>query len=179
MNAPGFAMFTAWALENTLKPAMPKIVLSVGVRVDSNLVVMTKIAPKNSTSSEAIKHGQSVAFNLMIYSFSIPLFSALAVASEGSTTQHLWRLFSGNALLLLFVYICAWVRFLYIAQFGAHFQHAHVLPDSPLITHSLKYAHYLTSTILPTALPVLLWTMLYRDTFLELIAGTKSFSNCE
>lgn len=171
MNSPFLAKLTAWPLDALLPQVLPDAVSRVGP-TGRHLGMLSPIPPATPQPS-ARGGGQIVFVNLLIYSFSIPLFAALAIASEASAWAHVRRVSLGVVLLYLFLVASAAIRILYLLEYGARFAHVSPVTDQEFLRHLIRHGHYLTVTILPTALPILFWAMLYPKSFASLVPFGK------
>ncbi len=173
MNAHLLARLTAWPLNAVLPQAMPEAVHQINP-TDRHLLMLSPIGADPRYSKAPPRGGQAVGINLLIYSFSIPLFAALAIASEASSWEHVRRISAGLLLLYLFVVLSATIRVLYLLEFGSRFAHVSPVTEQEALRQLIHHGHYLTVTILPTALPVLLWALMYRKTFLNIVPFGRS-----
>ncbi len=165
MNAPMFAYLTAWVLNDVMPHWFPNEVLKLQASGDV-VLVFCRVPAENALP---MLETRSFALKLQFYSFSLPLFAALAVASEATGWQHTRRLLGGMAAILFYIVASGGIRILHILYFGLFFPRLEVLPTTELTTQLLHFSHYLTYTVLPMALPVILWAVLYRDNFKAII----------
>lgn len=165
MNAPLFAGFTAWVLNAVMPALFPDTILSVASGED--ILLITCRVP--SEQAFPLLETRTFAIKLQFYTFALPLYAALAVASEAETGQHLRRLAGGFAAILLYIVASGGIRMLHILYFGLFFPRVEVLPTGELVTQLIHFGHYLTYTVLPMALPVILWAILYQDNFKAII----------
>jgi len=165
MNAPLFAQLTAWTLNHILPGLFPDYVL--GLRAADDIVLVSCRVP--SEQALPMMEDRSFALKLQLYSFSLPLFAALAVASEASALQHTLRLAGGIGAILIYIVASGAIRVMHILYFGLFFPRVEILPTSEFTTQLIHFGHYLTYTVLPMALPVILWALLYQDNFKAII----------
>jgi hypothetical protein len=132
----------------------------------SKLVVIVRLA------AEAVSAGQAhkgVVLNPFTYSYGIPLFAALAIASTASSRQHLVRLLVGLGVLAAGVCLSILASLLFMFQFDAGFERLQLLGSAPANDTLVRYLHFLGFQILPRVLPIALWILLYRDWLGQLI----------
>lgn len=167
---PWFLPGLAALLEPVLKAAWPDSLVAVNA-TGGKIVVLVRLIADDAAIGEGMK---AVVLNPYTYSYGIPLFSALALASTAGTRQHSVRILLGLLLLAVGLVFSIQASLLFMFQFDEGFQRLSLL-GSPSANDSLViYVHFLGFRVLPRALPVLLWVLLYLDWIREL---AHSFAN--
>lgn len=131
----------------------------------TKLVILARLAADTSPSGEVIK---GIVLNPIDYSYGIPLFAALAVASSGTWKQHLRRLLAGLVLLLGGICFSVVASLFFMFQFDAGFERLQVLGSPSANDTLVRYIHFLGFLMTPRVLPLALWILLYRDSLSEL-----------
>ncbi len=172
------AFFFAWyqtlvwlvpLLADLLDPVLRLVWPTSFVKVQASgasLLVLTRAVGEAAATGQP---NQGVALNPFTYSYSIPLFAALAIASDATWRQHRTRLALGLVVLIAGVCLSILASLLFSFQFEKGFQRLELF-GSPAATDTLvRYLHFLGFQLLPRVLPILLWLLLYREWLGELI----------
>ncbi|NCA69134.1 MAG: hypothetical protein EOM91_03345 [Sphingobacteriia bacterium] len=128
------------------------------------LIVITELV-----STASIPPRKGVLVNPFTYSYSLPLFAALALASTASFLRHLLRLAIGMGVLTLGVCFSILVSLLYLFQLDDGYAGLQFSSRAELNEAIVRYAHFLGFNLTPRVLPLLMWILLYREWLAELM----------
>lgn len=131
-----------------------------------------KVAVIARLAAEAAAPGQpykGVLLNPFTYSYGMPLFAALALATEATWRQQIARLLLGLGLLTVGLCVSIVASLLFMYQFDTGFERLELLSSREANDALVRYVHFLGFLILPRALPLALWILLYRDSLARLI----------
>lgn len=155
---PGLARM----LEPVLIALWPETVLSVET-AGRKLLVVTRLAASVAADPHIVAQRKGVLVNPFTYSYGLPLFAALALASTASWRQHLLRLSIGFGILTLGLCCSILVSLLYLFQHDGDYRGFHAFGGDAWNDMLVAYAHFLGFNLVPRLLPLLLWILLYRD----------------
>ncbi len=125
--------------------------------------------PPEAVGAEVVTRGKGIMINPLSYSYGIPLFLALAIASDASLGAHLLRVVIG--LTILVAGICATVATTLVFALHADpsAEGIRLAADDAFNETLVRYLHFVGFLLLPRALPVVAWALLYRDTVAAII----------
>ncbi len=117
---------------------------------------------------------KGIVVNPFTYSYGIPLFLALAIASPATLPQYAIRISTG--LVILYAGVCfsiiASIIFIMHETPGIQWP---TLADSVEINDTLiDYIHFVGFLLIPRVLPLLMWVILYRVAIAEIIHSLRS-----
>jgi hypothetical protein len=131
------------------------------------------VARTVATSGEFDGGLKGIVLNPYTYTYGMPLFFALAVASTASGWKHFFRMSVGFAVLLVGLYLSVVASLMYMFQFDGEFARLKLL-ETPTANDALvEFIHASGFRVLPRALPVLLWAVLYREWAVEMIRSLR------
>lgn len=165
----GDALFPALAklLEPVLRTLWPDTVLSVQPS-GRKILILTQLLPPDHVDPVMRPPRRAVMVNPFTYSYGLPLFAALALASSAGWRSHLLRLAIGLPVLILGLIFSVIVSLLYLFQISDGYAGLRVVESAELNEAVVFYAHFLGFNLTPRLLPLLLWVLLYRDWLGEL-----------
>lgn len=157
-SGPFFAWPIARLTDSVLTWWWPEMIAGVG-QAGSKVQILTRVGLPEIQAAA----GRGFAFDVMTYSYGIPLFAALAIASDATAPQHLFRLTLGFLVLIAGVFSSLFVSILYVFTFHPDYQGVAALAQLQRHEDQINYLYFLGFMIVPRLLPVLIWVILYRD----------------
>lgn len=136
----------------------------------THIVVIVRLSAQGTAAVGAAAKG--ITLNPFTYSYGIPLYAALAIASDATWQQHLTRLLGGLAILILGIGVSIIASLLFMFQFGAGFDRLELFVTPADNDTLVRYVHFLGFNILPRVLPLVLWVLFYREWVALLIRST-------
>lgn len=170
-----FTLPVAWVSHFLLVSLLPEAVRAVEPS-GQFLDIVTAIPPPPSAASTAQGQIGELIFEIngLIYSYSLPLFTGLLLASPGSEKQKWLRWTFGAVVLLL---VQAWgVSFdaLKTILFNLGPDAAALVPMGDLGKNLVALGYQFGTLILPAVTPLILWIGLHREFLNQLAPGMLS-----
>jgi hypothetical protein len=162
----------AWLLEPLLQALWPDTVLAVEA-AGRKIILITQVVEPTGFGLAYTTARKGVLFNPFTYSYGLPLFAALALASSAAWWRHLIRVTLGLSVLTLGLCFSVAVSVLFLFQFDGIHPGFHALGTKDLNDGFVQYAHFLGFNLVPRVLPLVMWIVLYRDWLSELIQASR------
>lgn len=157
-------------LEPVLRLLWPDSLVDV-LAAGNNLNVIVRLTEQGAAAAGAAAKG--ISLNPFSYSYGIPLYAALAIASEASWQEHLARVLGGLVILTLGIGVSILASLLFMFQFGTGFERLTVFASPADNDTLVRYCHFLGFNVLPRVLPLALWLLFYRDWVGVLLRSTR------
>ncbi len=171
-NAHFVAQTSAWSLNQVLPDVFPKVVYKIAP-ADKHLVLLSLVKPNQTQVDRPTESGQAIEMNLLARSFSLPMFIALAVASEATIVAHVLRILAGLLISYAFVLLSVVAKVLYLLQFDIRFAHIDPVTENLLAGQLILNGYYLSSVVFPALIPIVVWAAFYPATFKALVPVDK------
>ena len=155
--------WTVPALAALLKPLLGISWPDTFVEIEAagkKLVVIARLAAETSSPGRTLK---AVVLNPIDYSYGIPLFAGLAIATSATWKQHLSRLLPGLTILTIGICFSVLASLLFMFQFDSGFERLQLLGSPSANDTLVRYIHFLGFQMTPRVLPIALWILLYRN----------------
>lgn len=181
-SAPLLSYVLAFLLKPLLVSLWPDVVLNVA-SAESKILIFVKMLPLEESRHLAppVSGGEKgVIVNPLSYSYGLPLFLALALASMASFRQHLARMVVGAAVIAAGICFTVAVSLVFALDANPKLQGIRLATDPETNDLLIRYLHFLGFNVVPRMLPLLAWGVLYRETgraiVQPLLGGTVSES---
>ena len=152
---------------------MPDAVADLRLRGDA-LLLVTHFGEVGGRLVANPPPGENLGFlsNPLSYSYSLPVFAALALATPGR--RQWWRLLAGLAILMLVAVASMLATLLKTLAFDVGSVFVAQQQWGALARNGAAMAYQFGSLLLPMVTPVVLWLALYRGYLAELAPGIAS-----
>lgn len=162
-----------WLSELILRSWMPDAVADLRLRGDA-LLLVTHFGEVGGRLVADPPPGENLGFlsNPLSYSYSLPVFAALALATPGR--RQWWRLLAGLAILMLVAVASMLATLLKTLAFDVGSVFVAQQQWGALARNGAAMAYQFGSLLLPMVTPVVLWLALYRGYLAELAPGIAS-----
>lgn len=165
-GAPVLAYLLTFLLKPVLLGLWPDVVLNVSAAA-SKVVILVRMAPAEAAAplaSAAAGGEKGVIVNPLSYSYGLPLFFALALASSASWSQHLLRIVVGVAVIAAGICFTVAVSLVFALDANPKLVPIRLASDPETNELLIRYLHFLGFNVVPRVLPLLAWAVLYRET---------------
>lgn len=117
---------------------------------------------------------KGIVVNPFTYSYGVPLFLALAIASPATLRQYVFRV--GSGLTILYAGICFSIisSIIFIMHENPDIQWPNFSADADLNDALVDYIHFVGFLLIPRILPLVIWGILYRESIREIIHSLRS-----
>ncbi|MES9828787.1 MAG: exosortase H-associated membrane protein [Candidatus Thiodiazotropha sp.] len=163
------SILTDWIMV-ALFPDVIGEVMQLGNEMD---VVTSLPLPEEMRAGLPLGYTGDLVFTLnpLIYSYGLPLYTALVIASVGEEGEKWRRWLWGLPLLLLVQLWGVSLDILKTLLFKLGAESANQLTFSPLQKEIVALGYQLGYLILPPVMPVMIWAVFFRDFIVNLVWG--------